>query len=326
MKAVVVESPGGLEALVIKDVPAPKPRDDQVLIDVSYSGCNWMDVLVRTGRYPHPVDYPCTPGSDISGVVIDLGDMVDDLNVGDRVIAGPTCGGYAEQCVVSRAEVTKVPVEMPLDVASAFYTQAMTAYHCLHTVYSIQPGDWVLVHAVGGGVGLHITQLAKLAGANVIGTVGTAGKETLPLKMGADYVVNLNEEDFVSKAMELTQGAGVNVVVDSLGDTVLDRSFDAIAKLGHVVSIGETIGDPLSNLYQRLLARSLTFTRFHMDILMAMKPELWQQSFDHLCELILNDQLTVPIVETFELEDVVDMHRLLESRSVAGKLLLRVGK
>lgn len=311
--------------MALKDVPAPSLGNGQVLIDVAYSGCNWMDILIRSGRYPHPVDYPCTPGSDISGIVAGLGKGIDDLKVGDRVIAGPALGGYAEQCVVSRSEITKVPAAMPLDVASAFYTQAMTAYHCLHTVYSLAPGDWVLVHAIGGGVGLHLTQLAKLAGANVIGTVGTAGKETLPLKMGADCVVNLNEGDFVAKAMELTQGVGVDLVVDSLGDTVLDRSFDAIAKLGHVVSIGETIGDPLPNLYRRLLAKSLTFTRFHMDILMAMKPDLWQRGFDHLCELILEDRLIVPIVRTFELDEVADMHRLIEGRSVAGKLLLKIG-
>lgn len=326
MRAVVVRSPGGLDALTIEDVPAPVPDDDQVLIDVAYSGCNWMDVLIRSGQYPHPVDYPCTPGSDITGVIVEMGDRVEGLKVGDRVIAGPTCGGYAEQCAMPATEVIKVPAEMPLDIASGFYTQMMTAWHCLHTVCSIRPGDWMLVHAVGGGVGIHVTQIAKLAGANVIGTVGTSGKEALPLKLGADYVVNLNEEDFVSKALELTQGSGVNIVIDSLGGSILDQSFDAIAKLGHVVSIGETIGDPMPNLYRRLLAKSLTFTRFHMDTLMLMKPNLWQTSFDRLCELILEGQLVVPIVKIFDLEDVAEMHRKIEERSVAGKLLLKVAK
>jgi len=324
MKAVVVEQTGGPEVLSVKDIPSPVPGSGEVLIDVAYSGCNWMDIQIRQGIYRYPVELPFILGSDISGVISAVGPDVQNVATGDRVVSGLHHGGYAEQCVSVAIDVVKLPKDMPFDVASAFYTQAMTAYHCLHTYGAIKPGDWVLAHAIGGGVGIYLTQLAKLAGAHIIGTVGTAGKETFPLQLGADTVVNLNEKDFVEVSLGLTLGRGIDITVDSLGDAVLDRSLDTMAELGKVISIGEAIGDPLPTLFQKIRAKSLTFTRFSMDVLMTKRADFWKRSVFDVCDLILSEQLLVPIVKTFGLADVADMHRLMETRTVSGKLLLNV--
>ena len=151
------------------------------------------------------------PGMEISGHVVGLGAGVEHLSVGDRVTALSNMGGYAERCVADGTLVTKLPDSVPLDVAAAFPVQALTAYHMLYTIYKLKINDVVLVHAAGGGVGLMVIQMAVKAGARVIGTVGTAGKENKALQYGAERIVNLNQADFVAVVNQLTNDRGVDL-------------------------------------------------------------------------------------------------------------------
>ncbi len=219
--------------------------------------------------------------------------------------------------------VTPLPDAVPLDVGAAFQVQGQTAYHMLHTVYRVKPGDTVLVHAASGGVGLMVVQLAVHAGARVIGTVGTPGKEVKPLDYGASTVVNLNQGDFVAATLALTDGVGVDLAIDSLGAATLDRTFDAVRLLGHVINIGEAEGVPYQNIHERILPRSQTFTRFHLGHL-AERPDLWRAGNAYLLAAITDGWLEVPIVDRFALADARAMHARLEGRGVAGKLLLDV--
>lgn len=321
MRAVVVNAPGGIDALEIVNVPDPRPGDGEVLVEIAFAGCNWADTQIRSGIYPHPYDFPVTPGFEASGTVLEVGAGVEDISPGDRVTCIPYMGGYAQKCVVAAAMVTKLPDEVALDVAAAYPIQALTAYHMLHTVYRLKRDDWVLVHAAGGGVGLLVIQLALHAGARVIGTVGTRGKEVKALSYGAARVVNNNDEDFVEVVREMTEDRGVDLVVDSLGAETLDRSFDAVKILGHVINIGEAQGNPFNNIRDRVLPTSAAFTRFSISHIMG-DPVLWKRGNDYILKALVDGWLDIPIVNVIPFDNVRDMHRQIESRQTAGKLLL----
>lgn len=323
MRAVVVHSPGGIDALMIEEVPDPMPGHGQVLIETAFAGCNWADTQVRSGIYPHPYDFPVIPGLEVSGTVLGLGADVDHVAVGDRVTALPNMGGYAEKCVADAALVTKLPDTVGLDVGAAFPVQALTAFHMLHTVHDLKQDDVILVHAAGGGVGLLVIQMAVKAGARVIGTVGTEGKEKKALQYGAERILNLKQEDFVAVVNRITRDRGVDLVIDSLGGETLDRSFDAVKVLGHVINIGEAQGKPFDNIRDRVLLTSSSFTRFSISHVMP-NALLWQRGMDFVLNALAANWLEIPIVQSIPFDNVRDMHRQIEGRQVAGKLLLAI--
>jgi len=323
VKAVVIHATGGPEQLTVAELPDPVPGPGEVLLDVAYAGCNWADTQVRVGIYPHPMTYPMVLGFEVSGTVAALGPGVSGVAVGDRVATFPDKGGaYAEKCVAAASGLIKLPDGVGLDVGAAFPIQALTAYHMLHTIYGLERGDTVLVNAIGGGVGLACTQLAVHAGAHVIGTTGTPGKDKRALEYGAARVVVTSREDFETTVLDFTAGRGVDAAIDSYGATMLDRTFNVVKKLGHVISIGEAEGQPFKNIRERILPRSQTFTRLHLGHVDQASPE-WQAGVEHVLAGILEGWLKVPIEGVFPLAQAADMHRRLEGRHVAGKLLLR---
>src|SRR4029077_9904364 len=298
MKAVVIHATGGPEQLTVADMPDPAPGPGEVLLDVAYAGCNWADTQVRIGIYPHPMTYPMVLGFEVSGVVAALGSGVTGVKVGDRVAAFPEKGGaYPEKCAVKSGGLIKLPGAVGLDVAAAFPIQALTAYHMMWTVYGgVGKGCTVLVNAVGGGGGMMCTQLAVHAGARVIGTTGTPGKEKRALDYGAARVVVTSTEDFERAVLDFTNGKGVDLAIDSYGATMLDRTFNVVKKLGHVISIGEAEGQPFKNIRERILPRSQTFTRLHLGHVDQSSPE-WKAGVDHVLSGIAEGWLRVPIEE-----------------------------
>jgi NADPH2:quinone reductase len=325
VKAVVIHDKGGPEQLVLADMADPEPGPGEVAIDVAYAGCNWADTQVRQGIYPHPMVYPLVMGFEVSGTVSKLGPGVTTVKVGDRVATFPEKGGgYAEKCVAGAAGLIKLPDNVPLDIGAAFPITALTAYHMLFTIHGrLKPGSTVLVSAIGGGVGLSVTQLAARAGVKVIGTTGTAGKEKRPLELGASRVINYATEDFEKAVLEATGGKGADLSIDSYGASMLDRMFAVTRMLGHVISIGEAEGQPFKNIRERILPRSQTFTRFHLGHVDQSSRE-WDAGVAHCLRGLSEGWLTVPIEGVFPLAGAADMHRRLESRTVAGKLLLKV--
>ena len=322
MKAAVVDQPGGLDTILIREVDIPQPGPGQVLIKVSYCGCNWADTQMREGIYPHKTTYPLILGMEVAGEVVDVGPNVSHPQPGQRITAMVEGGGYANFCVASAGLTTVVPEGLPMASAAAYPVQGLTAYHMLHTVGRISDGDTVLVHASGGGVGLFVTQLAVRAGATVIGTVGTSGKEEKPLAYGATQVINLKEGNFAEQVLDLTQGKGVDLAIDSLGATTLDKTFSAVRMLGHLINIGEAEGQPIENIRQRCLVRSQTFTRFHLGHVMEI-PSLWKDGNDFVLDALIAGWLDPTIVEIFPLEQARQMHERIEDRSNSGKLLLQ---
>lgn len=325
MRAVIFDKPDGQEkSTVIKNVEMPVAGPKQVLVKVIFAGLNYADLMMRTGIYPHPKGYPLVAGVELSGVVAAVGPGVNDISVGDRVAAfSEEAGAFAEYCTVPSQRVIHLPDGMGFDVAAAFYVQAMTAWNLLHTVSKTQPGDTILIHAIGGGVGLYLTQLAKAAGARVIGTVGTSGKESRALDFGAELVVNRTSTDFVAAAIAFTKGRGVDKIIDSTGASILDRSFEAIRPLGHVVSYGEAEGVPFSNLWEQLVKKSLTFSRMHLGH-MNYGSEDWMRGTKVVVSKIMDGSLKTPLEGIYDLENVSDMFAALESRKLAGKVILKV--
>ena len=325
MRAVMFEKPDGAPAsTVIRDIALPAAGPGQVVVKVACAGLNYADLMMRSGIYPHPKGYPLVAGLELAGTVTALGEGVTDIAVGDRVAAfSEDAGAFADYCAVPTERVIHLPDAMGFDVAAAFYVQALTAWNLLHGVSTTKPGDTVLIHAIGGGVGLYLTQLAKAAGAQVIGTVGTAGKEQRARDYGADLVINRAEMDFVEATLDFTDGRGVDKVVDSTGASILDRSFAAIRPLGHVVSYGEAEGPPYPNLWEQLVKKSLTFTRMHLGHL-DYGSATWAKGTSEVIAGIMDGSIKVPIEGSYALDDVNKMFAALASRHLSGKVILRL--
>lgn len=326
MRAVVVGSPGGLEALTLAEVPDPGPGPDGVLIEVAYAGCNWSDVQKRQGVYPDPVSYPAILGLEVSGRVLAKGRAARGLAVGQRVAAltGPRMlGGYAELVAVPAPYVIPLPDGIPIETGAAFPVVALTAYHLLHSAYRLRRGETVLAHAIGGAVGLMITQVAKAVGARVIGTVGSAGKGARALEFGADLVIERDREDFVEAALAFTRGRGVDLVIDSLGGDILPRSFEALRIYGRVINIGEAAGYPDFPIRPKLYERSTSLAGFELLHARPGSPR-WRRGVRQVVEGFASGRLRLPIEGVYPPERAADMHRHLESRGVSGKLLLAV--
>ncbi len=324
MKAVVIHAPGAPEQLVMAEMPEPVAGPGEVLVDVAFAGCNWADTQIRTGIYPHPFTYPLVLGFEIAGTVSKLGPGVSNAKVGDRVATFVEKGGaYAQKTIAPANILMRLPDSIPFDVGAALPIQPLTGYHMLHTIHGLKPGETVLINAIGGGVGLFTTQLAVKAGARVIGTVGTPGKEKRALEYGAKRVVVTKDEDFEKAVLDFTNGRGVDLAIDSLGATMLDRTFNVVRKLGHVISIGEAEGQPFKNIRERILPRSQTFTRFHLGHVDA-DSRAWQDGVAHVVDGVVDGWLKVPIAGVFPMEQAAAMHRHIESRQAAGKLLLAI--
>ena len=326
MRAVVVEQPGGLEELHLTEVSEPVPGPGAVQIRIAFAGCNWSDIQKRQGVYPDSVDYPVILGAEVSGIVSAVGRGVRNCRVGDRVaaIVGPVfAGGFAESCVTDSRYVIPLPSSISLELGAAFPVVALTAYHLLHSAHRLRKGETVLIHAIGGAVGLMLTQMAICKGAKVIGTVGTPAKAAAPLAHGAHVVVDTNQEDFVDVALEFTNGRGVDLVIDSLGADVLARSFDALRTYGRVINIGEAAGYPDFDIRPKLYERSTSLAGFELHHARPGSPR-WARGVRYVLDGLAGGWLEVPVQGTYRLDDVRAAQRRLEGRGVAGKLLLEV--
>jgi NADPH2:quinone reductase len=324
MRAVVIERPGGLNQLRLAEVSDPVPAAGEVLIDVAFAGCNWSDVQKRRGVYPDPVSYPAIIGLEVSGRIRAVGAGVRGLAAGDRVAAltGPRMlGGYAERVAVSAAYVMRLPDALPLDVGAAFPVVALTAYHLLRSAHRVRRGEVVLVHSIGGAVGLLLTQIATAFGATVLGTVGAAGKGDRARAFGAALVIDRSREDFVAAALAFTRGRGVDLVVDSLGADVLPRSFDALRPFGRVINIGEAAGYPDFPVRPKLYERSTALAGFEL-LHAGPGSARWRRGVRYVLSALAAGRLAVPIEGRYPLAEAAEMHRRLEARGVSGKLLL----
>ena len=326
MRAVVVEEPGGTEKLVMRDVAVPSVGAGEVEIEVAYAGVNWGDLQKRAGIYPDPVTYPAVIGLEISGRIAAVGRNVRSFTSGDRVaaITGPKMlGGYAERCVVPASYVMKLPAEIGLDAGAALPTASLTAWHLLNTASAPAEGDTILIHAIGGAVGLMLTQFARRKGLDVIGTVGSSAKAALPLSYGARHVIDRSQSDFVAETIRLTGAAGVDLVIDSLGAEFLESSFDCLRPFGRVINIGEAGGYPNFDIRAKLYERSTSLAGFEFLHANPGSPA-WERSVADILSAFARREVELPVDAVYPLARAADAHDRLASRQVSGKLLLEV--
>ncbi|MFP3948872.1 MAG: quinone oxidoreductase family protein, partial [Longimicrobiales bacterium] len=252
MKAIVAHETGGPEVLQIEEVDSPEPGAGEARIRVEAAGLNFIDIYNRTGSYP--MDPPFTPGREAAGVVDAVGDGVTEVEVGDRVGFVMRPGAYAEEVVVPEKDLVPVPDELDLETAAAALLQGLTAHYLAVTTYPIKEGDTALIHAAAGGVGHLLTQIVKLRGGTVIGTVSSEEKAELARGYGADHIIRYTEKDFEEETKRLTDGAGVEVVYDSVGKDTFHKSLACLEKRGYLVLYGAS-SSPVEPIDPQILNR-----------------------------------------------------------------------
>ena len=310
MKAVVFERNGGAEVLEHRDVPDPSPTAGQVLVEVEAVGVNFRDVYEREGR-----DYgskpPAIVGVEGAGRIAETGERVAWLDVPHS---------YAERVAADPKKLVPVPEGVATEIAAAILMQGITAHYLASDSYPIQRGDWVIVHAAAGGVGLLLTQMAKLAGAFVLGTTSTEDKAALAREAGADHVGRY--DGFAERARELTGGEGVAAVYDGVGRTTFYEGLRALRPLGRMIVYGAASGQPDPLPVQQLAKHGSLYVQRPTIGTYTRTPELLRQRASAVFRLVEQGKLDVRIGARYRLAEARQAHLDLEARRTTGKILL----
>jgi NADPH:quinone reductase len=322
MYAIEVEHTGGPEVLSLVERPQPSPGPGEVLIKAEAIGVNFVDTYFRSGLYPH--ELPFVLGAEVAGTVAAVGEGVTAPLVGDRVATADAVGAYAEYCIARVDVVASVPDTVTSDVAAAAILKGMTAHLLIKSVYPVQPGDTVLLHAGAGGVGLILTQWATSLGVDVITTASTAHKKDLSRRAGAVAVLDYPDDpqEFAAAVRQLTGGEGVAAVYDGVGKSTFDASLASLAVRGTLVLYGAASG-PVPPMDPQLLnaAGSVYLTRPSRPHFMRTRDEFTWRT-DQLFDAIDTGAIAVTVSAHYPLEDVAQAHRDLQGRKTVGSVVL----
>jgi NADPH2:quinone reductase len=320
-KAFRVYATGGPEVLRWEDVEVGPPGPGQVRLRHTAVGVNFRDIYVRTGL--HAVKLPTGIGLESAGVVEAVGPGVAEVRVGQRVacVAGPD-GAYAEARLVPAARAVPLPEGIDDRLAAAMMTKGMTARYLVRETYPVRAGDAVLIHAAAGGVGLIACQWAKHLGAVVIGTVGSQAKAGVARAHGCDHPIVYTEEDFPARVREITSGAGVAAVYDSVGKATFEGSLKCLRPRGVLASFGEASGDPEPVPPRRLGDfGSVYLTHPRLPDYTATRESLLAAA-NELFDLVLRGIVRVETTRTYPLAEAAAAQRDLESRRTTGSIVL----
>ncbi|PGK35178.1 quinone oxidoreductase [Bacillus anthracis] len=324
MKAIVVTSFGGPEVMKYTNLDIPAISEDQVLIRVVATSVNFADLKSRYGKKGNKA-LPFIPGIDATGIVERVGSHVKNIHPGQRVIAFPQNGSYAEYVVANENLTFVLPHEVDFQTAAACPIVSFTSYNLLANVARIQKGESVLIHAAAGGIGTTAIQLAKLLGVRtVIGTVGSETKRKIALDAGADYVICHQAEDFVEKVNELTNGEGVNIILDSISGTVSERSLNCLAYYGRLVHFGNASGEIGNFQTKDLHASCRSILGFSFGTTRKKRPELLQETANEVFRYLRDRRLQIKATKPFPLQDAGKAHEWVESRKSTRKVILTV--
>lgn len=328
MKAIAVTEFGGPEKLALLDMPTPQPAAGEALVQLEYAGINFIDVYMRSGHYARSQTYktplPMVIGMEGIGKVMTLGDGVQGLSENQRVAYCIVRGSYAESAAVPAWKLVKVPDDVPSPIAVTLMLQGLTAHYLSHSAFPLEKGNTCLVHAAAGGVGQLLVQCAKMRGATVIATAGSAEKAQIAKARGADHAILYREKDFREEVMRLTGGRGVDVVYDAIGKDTIARSIRSLRRRGVCINYGGASGlvqsiEPL----ELGEAGSVFFTRPHLADYIATAEELGVRAAD-LFAAWRTGKLVVTVDREYPLAEAGAAHRYLEAGKTKGKLLLRI--
>ena len=320
MKAIVVDQAGGAEKLVLKDVADPTAGTSELLVEVKAAGLNYIDTYHRGGLYP--MDFPMTPGLEGGGTVVEVGTDAAGFKVGDTVGWTNVLGSYAEKHVIPSDAAIPLGDTDPA-TAAALLLQGITAHYLATDTYPLSDADTCLIHAGAGGVGLLLTQIAKMRGARVVSTVGSDEKAEVSREAGADHAVVYTRDNFKDAVEELLGPNAVDVVYDGVGAATFEPSTDLLRPRGLMVTFGNASG-PVPEIAPLQLAKkgSIFLTRPTMAHYMRTRKELLGRTTD-LFEWVADGRLEVRIGTEYPLAEAADAHRALESRETMGKVLIR---
>jgi len=336
MKQIVITKSGGLDVLKIKEKPDAAPKKEEVKIRVKASGINFADILARKGLYPDAPKPPCVIGYEVSGIVEAVGEGVQESMIGKPVLSLTRFGGYSDVITVPTNQVVEKPESLSFEQAAAIPVNYLTAYQLLVVMGSLQKGESVLIHNVGGGVGLAALDIAKKIGAVTYGTASSA-KHVFLMKRGLEHVIDYRTQDWSQVLKQLTNGRGVELVIDPLGGRNWKKSYKALRSTGRLGVFGlSTASRPGSGGKLRIIKIVLQTPWFHPFSLMNSNKGVFGVNVGHLwnegpkvrkwMEVIINgvkEGWVRPHVDkSFSLNDVADAHAYIENRKNIGKVVL----
>lgn len=320
MKAIRVQHTGGPEVMELVEVPLPQPKPTEAVVKVSVAGVNSIDGHFRDGSLRTPL--PFIPGQEGAGVVTAVGEQAKTVRVGDRVAWSGTLGSYAEYVAASADSLVPVPETVTDQQAAAAMMHGLTAHYLANDAHKLKGGETALVHAAAGGVGLLLVQMARAIGARVIGTASSEEKATLAREAGADEVIVFTKQDFEAEVKRLTDGKGVDVVYDGVGKATFEKNLNVMRLRGMLVLYGMSSG-PVPPVDPARLSEkgSLYMARTTLAHFTATREELLART-SALFGMIAEGKLKLRIGRTYPLVEAPQVHRDMEARKIAGKLLL----
>ncbi len=318
MKAIRVNELGGADKLSLEEVEKPAPKADEVLIKVAAAGINYADTMMRSGNYLTKPDLPFTLGYEAAGTIEELGADVKNLQIGQRVLATSSSGGYAEYATAKAALTMPIPDELGFGESTALLVQGLTALGLLN---GTKAGDSILIHAAAGGVGTLLVQLAKHKGLKVIGTASSEAKLQTVASLGADYAINYSEDDWTDEVLKATDGKGVDWLIEMVGGDIVAKNLKVLAKHGTMWVYGSASGEDfkvsvLSLMQKNHIIRGYWLMNESVENRIAFTKEL----LGHLGAGRLKIQVT-----EFPLEQAREAHEAIENRKTMGKVVLTVG-
>ncbi|WP_336079958.1 NADPH:quinone oxidoreductase family protein [Thalassospira sp. CH_XMU1448-2] len=324
MKAWICKAFGEEPHLI--DCPDPVPGPGQVVIDVAACGVNFADTLILQGKYQKRPDGPFSPGFEVSGTIRAIGPDVRGIAVGDRVMALPDWGGFAQCVIADAATVIPLSDDVDFDAAAAFQIAYGTSWFGLKYRANIVPGDIVLVHGAAGGVGLTAVECAKFLGARVIATAGGADKCQIARDHGADHVVDYKVENIRDRVREIAaslgQPAGVDVVYDPVGGDVFDQSLRCVAPGARMLLIGFASGTVPQIPANILLVKNVSAIGFYFGAYLDQNPDIARKGMSELLELLRSGKIEPMISARYPLEEAMLALEAIRNRTATGKLVI----
>ncbi len=317
MKAIRIHEFGGAENLRTDEIEKPTPKADEVLIKTAAAGINYADIMLRQNKYLFTPDLPFTLGFEVAGTIEEVGTSVENLKVGQRVLATIRGGGYAEYAVADWRTVVPIPDDLDFSKATALLVQGLTA---LGLLKDLKSGQTILIHAAAGGVGTLLVQLAKSKGAKVIGTASSAEKLEKAASLGADVGINYTESDWTDEVLTATNGKGADLIIEMVGGEIGKQNLKCLATGGAMIVYGAASGEDFQISALGLLGRMQTVKGYNLNLetrenMAAFTKELMTHVAENRLEVIVNE---------FPLEQAKEAHQALEGRKTMGKVVLTV--
>jgi len=323
MRAIQVKQFGDVNVLHMEELNKPEPKAGEALVSLHTAGLNFIDIYMRMGVSRFEVALPFIPGREGAGIIEAVGAGVTDVKPGDRVAFQGQVGSYAEYICVKAGSLIPLPDDISFELGAAFPLQGMTAHYLVHEYYRIQPGDNVLVHAAAGGVGLLVVQMLKKMGARVIGTVSTEEKARIAQAAGAHDVILYTQQDFAAECLKLTNGKGVDYIIDGVGKTTFNKDLEAVRTAGWICIFGSASGPADPVLPNSLQAKSITLSGGALAVHVNTREKLLRRAND-VIRAMREGWLEFKIDHVFPLDQAKEAQHLLESRQTTGKVILKI--